>query len=184
MANIIILNYFHDEVFEKNISLIRNYFLVKEVREGYKGYKIGEKIKVVFREDNFNIENKELEFYIIDILIQSSEKNDFGLLVVPNERTVFSKNFNPILQSLGYNLQVPIDSCFFVKFNELNIFEIMSKERMTINVGGYEVGVSTPKLYKIPKQTISKLFIYDKIKKQRNKNFTLPAKLYELIREK
>lgn len=143
-----------------NIILQEKIFLV---REGYKNFFIGQKIKATFDDNGFG--EYELEGIIIDILIEKEE--NFGLLIVPEDNENFFPTFNDILKDCGIeNLNVPKDGCFLIQHLGRGRFSFNTiTKQVTNKVFGITADLTVPELYKIPKETLEKIFIFKKLLK-------------------
>lgn len=183
MTSLVLNNYFDNTIIDNAVNLIKKFFIIKKVLDGYKGYYVGQKISVNFTDEKFlNIGKQKIDFYVIDILIKN--ENEFGILVVPTQRTLLSREFNPILQELGYTLEVPIDACFFAEFSDKENFAIKLTKSLTIKVAdNFVVETVIPKMFKVPKETLEVIYIYEQLRKRRNKRYKLPVELKNILLE-
>lgn len=149
--------------FEKNIEPIKKIskqieinFIIKELKEGYRNYKVGEEIKFIFNDGIFG--SYEMEGIILDILVEKEE--NFGFLLIPKKYDEFFPSMNYLLKDFGVeNLNVPKDGCFFARHIKENRFSLETEIKRLNNI----VEITVPKLFSIPKQTIEKILVLCKV---------------------
>ena len=144
------------EIVARYCKIIEYNFLCNNIKEGYKEFYIGQKIKCNFNDNNFN--SHELNGIILDILVE--KEDNFGLLLVPEDNENFFSSINPMLKELGIdNLNVPKRGCFFVKHLGRDNF-VLDTEEKNFNMFGIHACLVVPKLFMIPDDTLKKLLVY------------------------
>lgn len=148
------------KTFYDAIDKIRFYFnRMQIIVEGYRGYKIGNVIKVEF-DDSFNTIN--FDMYIADILV--NDKEDFGFILVPVKKDLEegTLGLNPKIKEYGLadNAITPDGGCYFARYIGRERFSLeVDRAESKKKIGAFviDVGYYYPKLFKIPQQTKTRL---------------------------
>lgn len=131
-----------NETVEDAVSILKSF---------YREFRIGDKIEVLF-DDTFTM--SVIRCTIIDILVEN--KYQFACLVLPDNMRV-SDYVNPMLEV--DNTGIPKSLALFVEYEQGKFRVLTESKQMRIRGTSYYGNVTLPKLFKIPRQTISKIEI-------------------------